>query len=228
MIMDWHEFKEFQFIKKTTEGADTALFFFHGYGADANDLAPLANVFQLGDKKIDWYFPQGLLEVPIGPMMSGRGWFSIENRDWSALARGEIADDAHTPAVKETLRRVVEFINHFGGQYQQILLGGFSQGAILLTHSFYKLECVPRGLVLLSGYLVSPSEIPLMSEEQKIPFFQSHGRQDPVLPIKGSKKLFEKLSELGLDGQFMEFDGQHEIPPQVISAAQAFMSQRLE
>ena len=55
----------------------------HGYGANFEDLAglmPYADPAQL----YNWIFPNGILDVPIGPHMSGKAWFPI---DIAALER---------------------------------------------------------------------------------------------------------------------------------------------
>ena len=49
---------------------------FHGYGADAFDLASLADVIP-AKKPLNYLFPQGPLEVPIGPGWTGRAWWPI-------------------------------------------------------------------------------------------------------------------------------------------------------
>ena len=49
---------------------------FHGYGADAYDLQTLSDVLR-PKKPTDFLFPQGVLEVPIGPGWTGRAWWNI-------------------------------------------------------------------------------------------------------------------------------------------------------
>ena len=56
---------------------------------------------------------------------------------------------------------------------------------------------------------------------QKI--FQTHGLQDGVLPLQGAESLKAALQESGAEYQFVPFNGGHEIPMQVLSAAKAFL-----
>lgn len=224
--MQWEKFGKLDFLCETNDDAHAAIVLFHGYGADANDLAGLAGAFQF-EKKVDWFFPQGVFEVPIGPMMSGRAWFQLRVSDFENLARDRMDDQGLTPEIRQVLDQVVKWLNHLGKLYKQVYIGGFSQGAILAGHSFYRCNFTPAGLILLSGFLVAPSAIPILPDALKIPFFASHGVQDPVLPISGAQKLFNKLTDLGMKGEWVEFRGGHEIPMNVIAKLQTFLNSLL-
>lgn len=225
--MQWEKFGNIDFLCETHDDADTCIVLFHGYGADATDLAGLMNAFQFS-KNVDWFFPQGVFEVPIGPMMSGRAWFQLRVSDFENLANDRMSDNGLTPEVTQVIGQVTKWLNNLGKLYRQVYIGGFSQGAILAGHSFYKLNFTPAGLILLSGFLVAPSAIPILPDALKIPFFQSHGVQDPVLPISGGQKLFNKLTGLGLKGEWVEFRGGHEIPMSVIAKLQTFLNSLLK
>jgi phospholipase/carboxylesterase len=48
---------------------------------------------------------------------------------------------------------------------------------------------------------------------------QSHGTQDPILPIAGGKWLRDMLTEQGNRVDFVSFVGPHTIPPEAIDAS---------
>jgi phospholipase/carboxylesterase len=221
--MDWQKYKKLNFLVEQVDSASACVVLFHGYGADANDLASLSQVYQL-NQKVDWYFPQGVLEVPIGPMMSGRAWFELRVSDFEKLADGTLSDQPIDPRDEKTLNEVADWLNHLGKLYDKVVIGGFSQGAILTSHSLYRLQFVPAGLLLLSGYLISPSAFPVLPDNLKVPFFQSHGQQDPVLTLAGARKLFEHMQSLGLRGEWHEFRGAHEIPMEIIERSKTFLN----
>src|SRR5690606_9874605 len=50
---------------------------FHGYGADCNDLFSLGEMIRT-QRTYNWLFPNGHLEVPIGPCWTGRAWWNID------------------------------------------------------------------------------------------------------------------------------------------------------
>ncbi len=55
-------------------------------------------------------------------------------------------------------------------------------------------------------------------------FCVSHGTADEILPIATcSRRLVPKLERSGYQHQYMEFPGQHEVPPDVQAAALAFL-----
>lgn len=225
--MQWEKFKKLDFLCETKPDSKACVVLFHGYGADANDLASLQNIFKL-EASADWFFPQGVHSVAISPMMSGRAWFQLRMSDFENLAQNKVADEGIDPEVKDVITQVTNWLNHLGKLYDQVFIGGFSQGAILTSHCFYRLNFTPAGLLLLSGSLMVPSEFPgTVPEPLRAPFFQSHGGQDPVLPLPGAQKLHSKLIELGLEGNFMEFSGGHEIPISVIQRAQTFLNFQL-
>lgn len=91
--------KKFGSLKSfVLEGAPggPAVILFHGYGADAGDLLPLAEMMGL-DKSITWVFPDAPMEVIIAPGFTGRAWFQIDNKRLeAALQNGEPADLSQT------------------------------------------------------------------------------------------------------------------------------------
>ena len=59
-----------------SQGTPTsAMILFHGYGASAEDLAPLGAEIS-PERKV--YCPEGPIAVPIGWAMEGRAWFPID------------------------------------------------------------------------------------------------------------------------------------------------------
>jgi phospholipase/carboxylesterase len=56
-------------------------------------------------------------------------------------------------------------------------------------------------------------------------FFISHGTSDPILPIDAcSRVIVPRLQSMGYEVTFREFDGRHEIPPDVAGAAMQWMT----
>ncbi len=225
--MQWQKFKKLNYLVDQKDKADTCVVLFHGYGADANDLGSLAQIYKIKETT-DWYFPQGVLEVPIGPMMSGRAWFELRVSDFEQVSGGKVTDVPIRKEDEKVIQEVCAWLNHLGKLYKNVFIGGFSQGAILTSHAFYRLNFTPKALVLLSGFLVAPAAFPTLAKEQQVPFFQSHGERDEVLNVAGAQKLFNKLQDLGMKGQWHSFNGGHEIPLDVIAESQIFLNSVLE
>ena len=79
-------------VIRVGDTAGKTVVFFHGYGADAQDLAGLAPAIRV-KAPVSWVFPNGPLEVPIGPRLSGRAWSEIDMEAiQQAMGRGEHRD----------------------------------------------------------------------------------------------------------------------------------------
>jgi phospholipase/carboxylesterase len=195
------------------------ILFFHGYGADAQDLFPLGQMIKT-QKTYNWLFPQGTLEVPIGPGWTGRAWWPINMQEiQEAAAKGETRDFSQIspPGLEKAREKTMEMIKQLRVPWNQIILGGFSQGAMLATDLYLRAPETPKGLILMSGTLLNQGEWgPLMAKRAGESFFQSHGESDTVLGIKQARKLETLLTQNGMKGRLMSFGGGHEIPPAVM------------
>ena len=133
-------------------GSDTCVVFLHGYGADAYDLAPLANELKL-KKAVDFYFPNGPLEIDLGGM-TGRAWFHIDTQALQkAVERGVPRDYAtNRPSGVDKAEKLVHgFLGVLCSRYKNIILGGFSQGAMLATDMTMKQLINPQALIFSRG-----------------------------------------------------------------------------
>lgn len=202
---------------------------FHGYGADATDLVPLTDYMNIPG--VTWIFPDAPNEVIIGPGMYGKAWFQIDSRKLeNALVRGETLDLSQTvPQGFESMsRQGLKFFEALSGKYSRIILGGFSQGAMLATEISLAASNPPNGLVIMSGSLINESRwTTLMKKRNTLPFFQSHGKNDAILGYEFAEKLFQTFSDSGLDGEFFAFSGGHEIPPKAIEKIASFIRDRI-
>lgn len=194
---------------------------FHGYGADMNDLAPLAGAIQ-APKNSNWYFPNGSLSVPLGGHYEGRAWFPIPLAE---LERGGI--DLSTvvpPGMKKARENARAFLAKLGVAPRKLVIGGFSQGAMLATDLVMHMDEAPAGLALLSGTLVNATEwAELARRKPGLKFFQAHGAYDQVLPFAHAQKLEALLKAAGWQGHLQRFEGAHEIPSEVLIQFGAFL-----
>jgi phospholipase/carboxylesterase len=203
---------------------------FHGYGADAYDLQTLSDVIE-APMPLNFIFPQGVLEVPIGPGWTGRAWWPINVQALQeAQMRGEPRDLSKetAPGIKELRKRIFDAIATLKIPWNQIILGGFSQGCMLATDICLHAPENPRALICLSGALVNKEEWKTVVGNRKgTPFFMSHGKMDPVLDHRGSAQLETFLINGGLKGKLFSFPGAHEIPMEGIRKLNEFLKQTL-
>jgi phospholipase/carboxylesterase len=198
---------------------DKTVVLFHGYGADAFDLQTLSDVIQT-PWPCNWIFPQGILEVPIGPGWTGRAWWNINIEALQqAAASGQTRDlSIERPANLDPLRKMMaDMIKDLRISWSDLILGGFSQGAMLATDTYLNAPEAPAGLIILSGALVNKKEwVDLAPKRAGKKYFISHGQSDQVLSHKGAQQLETMLNQAGMKGTLQSFSGGHEIPPQII------------
>jgi phospholipase/carboxylesterase len=97
---------------------------------------------------------------------------------------------------------------------ERVILGGFSQGAMLATDVVLRDNRPFAGLAILSGTLIAKDEwSALMPARRGLPVVQSHGRADPILPFSAAERLHGMLETAGLQAEFVPFNGGHAIPP---------------
>lgn len=208
------------------EEASTAVIFLHGYGANMHDLFPLWEMWH--QEKFSWFFPNGVQSMPMG-YYEGRAWFSIDiEKLEKALREGTHRELGSTipPEFDDSLGQLEHLVHEISKKYKKIVMGGFSQGAMCVSHLAMKKDLAIDGLILLSGSLLAESRFPKAAKG--LPFYQAHGSRDPILPLEGAKLLHEKLNSLNFKGKLTVFNGGHEIPPTVINEVKSFLLQFAE
>lgn len=200
-----------------------ALVLLHGFGADAEDLAGLAPLLSF-DERLSLYFPEGPLEVPIGFGQTGRAWFPIP---LSQLSDGFDFESVKPTGLDSVAAKMDKFLSQI--PHEQIIIGGFSQGAMLTTHLFLKNPQRYKGLVALSGTLCNKPEWQEFGKRnsERPPVFQTHGQFDPVLTFHQAQKLDSFLQTQNYPNQFYAFNGQHEIPQEAIRRLKLYLAKTL-
>ncbi len=195
---------------------------FHGYGADASDLESLKDYIPT-EKKLNWLFPQGLINVPIGPGWTGKAWWAL------TMSSLESDFSATKPEGIEHVRsEILNMIDALKVPWSKIILGGFSQGAMLATDIYLHAPETPAGLVLMSGALINKNELkPLVEKRRGEKFFQCHGANDQVLQMRGARQLESLLNSGGMKGGCLEFQGGHEIPPAMLVKLGEYLNTRI-
>ncbi|MCO4756250.1 MAG: dienelactone hydrolase family protein [Bacteriovoracaceae bacterium] len=206
------------------QNSKTAVVLFHGYGASMQDLYGLSDYV---GGEVDWYFPNGPIAVALGYMMEGRAWFPIDMRELEiAMSSGTHRSfkDKRSDEFDKSQEMALEFLQELRPKYDKLIIGGFSQGAMLASHVFSKADV--DGLALFSGTLIDEQSLRAKIDNAKCStFFQAHGKQDPVLSFGQAKDLYNVLDEKKLKGHFVEFDGGHEIPESALQGFKKYLAE---
>jgi phospholipase/carboxylesterase len=132
------------------------------------------------------------------------------------------------PAARAQVSRLVDQVAaRFATTDEHIVLGGFSQGAMVSLDVALHRAGRLAGIVLMSGTLIAESTWkPRMAHLAGTPIFQSHGRSDAMLPFSVAETLRDKLRTAGALVEWHQFVGGHEIPPGVLAELATFLRAR--
>jgi phospholipase/carboxylesterase len=189
----------------------------HGLGADEHDLMGLA-------PQLDPRLLIVCIRAPLDYGNGGYAWFEVQwDKDGvhvdpeQALASRDI--------LIETLRLLPEGLSVTPSQ---IMLGGFSQGAMMtLGVALVEPELI-SGAILMSGRLL-PEFVPaeLAHATIELPFLVQHGTVDPVLPVQGSRAVREFLVGMGCAIDYKEYPMAHEISQKSLADVGDWIAKRL-
>lgn len=210
----------------------------HGYGASFEDLAPLAGEWCsfLGEKASQFRFvfpdaPHSLAELG---MPQGRAWWPINMARMMEAVQASKFEELHEHQppgiddVRDTLCQTIEKVKaDFGGETTPLVLGGFSQGAMLtMDVSLRGTIPPPACLFQFSGTIVCrPQWQAGLTRLAKTKVFQSHGTIDQILPFASATTLSEMLQESNVDIEFHSFVGPHTIDSDSIARTAQLLSE---
>lgn len=206
----------------------------HGFGAPGTDLVNLFDdlLYYMPDNTAPFGFlcPEGPIDLEEQGIPDGRAWWPLNMAQLMMMSATNSFDamretvPPELDGAREQLQTCIdEARKSIASDFQledtlPVVLGGFSQGAMLATDTALRgsLKNV-AGLIAYSGALICESHWRRTSNPvRNLPLIQSHGRLDNILPFATGQWLYELLSELGFDGKLLEFDGPHTIPSEAI------------
>ena len=198
----------------------------HGYGAPGTDLVPLYEEIldQLPEEseKPAFLFPEAPFDLSEQGMPHARAWWPLNMAklmQMSAMNSFDEMRDVVPEGLLEARQALSQCVAECFDQQKwpetKVVLGGFSQGAMLAIDTAIR-GSIDRivGLLVYSGALICESQwLDCISKKPlELPLIQSHGTQDQVLPIATGRWLSQLLAQAGCHGSLDEFTGPHTIP----------------
>ena len=184
---------------------------FHGVGAQAEHMAPLA-------RRLAHEYPQAAvlcLNAPepydaVAGTTDGRQWFSIRRLD-EANRRARVA--AALPGFVATVRAMQQ---RFAVTWERTALAGFSQGAVMALEAVQaEPRLAGRVLAFAGRHASAPAHPPA---DTTVHLF--HGMADTVIPPAAAIDSAQTLLELGADVTADLLPGiAHELHPLLIDKA---------
>lgn len=215
----------------------------HGFGAPGTDLVPLAEeivpMLPEGDSIPAFLFPSAPMDLEDSHGMPGaRAWWLINMAKLAELSAVDNLDALRNeipPGIdeaREALEVCIEAcLNDKQWSATPLVLGGFSQGAMLSVDMSLRSQRIsPVALIVWSGALICESSWQQAFEKRPRSFqvFQSHGRQDMILPLSTGRSLHGFLRELALSIEYSEFQGPHTIAIESLEGAAKLLAKTLE
>jgi phospholipase/carboxylesterase len=204
-----------------SERGGVAVVLLHGFGAAGDDLVSLAEHLAR---------PGSRFFVPAAPLAqggSGRAWWYFDQDRPPHAWDERLPEGFHPhPQVARVRRAVQQLLRDVRARYapERLVLGGFSQGAMLSLDVALQANPPVDRVAVLSGVLLAESLSALQAARDPKPrVFVSHGRQDPVLPFAAADSARRMLEHHGYAVQFQPFEGRHQIPDEVVAALADFI-----
>ena len=210
-------------------GTGPVVMLLHGFGAPGDDLVALWRMLEVPNET-RFLFPAAPLSLNLG-FGDSRAWWMLDmDRLTQARARGQW--DQLTREIPAGLQPAHEQLKEFLGETkhymkitpQQLVVGGFSQGAMLACDLVLRTDISIAALVIMSGSIISrDSWFSGIPHRKGLPVFQCHGTDDPLLSCTVAQELRDALLGGGLEVDWNEFAGGHEIPIQVLDQLSRFL-----
>ncbi len=211
-----------------TEKPGLVVLLCHGFGASGTDLVPLAEEVRqaanLPKSKVTFIFPAAPLALESFGGFDGRAWWMINMQKLADMTGARDFSELRSsvpPGIieaRELLNETLDEIFHTTSlSWDRLIIGGFSQGAMLTTDTVLHSDHNPLALIQMSGTLICEHQWRnQIQDHQGLLVLQSHGTIDPVLPFEAAEWLRDLFKENGCHVDFEEFQGVHTIPMSIL------------
>jgi phospholipase/carboxylesterase len=196
---------------ETGAGADSdspLIVLLHGFMGVPEDLAPFARSLGV---RARFAFPEGIVDLaPRG--LRGRAWWPV---DVDTRSTGSPRDlSGFVPDGLEEARAHFDRLLDEMSPRGSLIVGGFSQGAMLACDATLRSDRRVDGLVMFSGARIAAEQWrPHYTRRPGRPrTFISHGRSDSDLSFAAADAFQQDLAAAGWPVTWAPFDGGHEIP----------------
>ncbi|MHB8235585.1 MAG: alpha/beta hydrolase [Solirubrobacteraceae bacterium] len=187
----------------------------HGRGADEHDLLGLADALDPA-RRLHVVTPRGPLTVP--------GW---PGNHWYLVPRVGFPDHKTFHAAYELLSEFHDKLwQRTGVPPQRTVLGGFSMGSVMSYALALSAERpAPAGILAFSGFIPTVDGWrPSLADRGGLRAFLRHGREDGVISVEFARSARDQLLGAGLQVDYREFAGGHQIDPSDIPAASTWLA----
>lgn len=197
------------------------LIWLHGLGATADDFADLPHALGLSQHD-DWHFifPQAPMQaVTLNNGHQMPAWYDIydlqdrSHEDYDGLC-----------ATRDMIMSLAESHTKRTSDFQDIILGGFSQGGAVSLFTGLSSNKPFGALIALSAYLPCAQTLDL-SQTITTPIFTAHGNQDSIVAEAYSTASMATLAAQARNYTAHTYRMAHTVIPEEIADLQQWIAQ---
>lgn len=175
---------------------DKCVIWLHGLGADGSDFVSLVPELRLPPSlAVRFIFPHApTMPVTLNSGYVMRAWFDI----YDARIESKI-DETGIYQSKKLVEELIQNEISRGIAPNNIILAGFSQGAVMALITGLSYPQPLGGLIALSGFLPLAEKILQQTAPANchLPLFIAHGTEDAMVPYPLGKATYVTLSQAG-------------------------------
>lgn len=209
------EKKELNFIEVVPNTVNNIFILLHGFGSDNQDLMSLGENFR------DLLPNTALISVnapSISDAGTGYQWFSFKSMNlFTILKEIRISYTLLNSFIDEQLKR-------FNLTDENLIIGGFSQGAMMSLYTGLRRKSNPLAVLAFSGMM--PDTIATLQKEltSKPEVLLIHGTEDKTVPFNSMEKAEYLLREFNISFEAHAIHNMgHEVNEEAINYAREFI-----
>ncbi len=168
---------------KSVDATKKLVIFLHGLGSDGQDMIRLAEYFQPHMPDTHFFAPNGI--EPYDQANFGYQWFSLRDRSDDNIKTGL------SNAIPTIRALIISKLDSLNLALKDLVLVGFSQGAMVAMHLSLVLPQPLNSVVAFSGRVFLPEKI----INFRTPVSIIHGEQDQVVPFICMQEAKDLLSK---------------------------------
>ncbi len=179
MIKNWY-------TKKPESPVKTIVLMLHGYGSNGMDLFSLVNEIE----------DDGVMFISVDAPFLFEGyvpgafqWYSLVDRSTDAMM------DGYNIAAKILDDFIAKILTENNLQYNDLVILGFSQGAMMAMQYLSRCKYTLKGVIALSGFILDDGSFNMVNNQQNL--LICHGNADAIVPITSYQYAYDKFISLG-------------------------------
>ncbi|KAG8931969.1 hypothetical protein FRC02_001849 [Tulasnella sp. 418] len=214
-------------IKPLAKHTSTVIFM-HGLGDTGDGWEAVATMLSPDFPGTKWVLPHApVIPITCNGGFRMPGWYDI-------VEFGDINREEDESGMLKSVRSINELLTaevDAGIESKNIVLGGFSQGAVMALLTALTGERKVAGIISMSGYLPLRNKMKAMMSDhaRKLPIFWGHGTQDPVVQFKWGEMSVDFLQkQLKVENLiFKSYPMGHSAVPEEINDVKDWLSKHL-